>query len=82
MTSIEWLVNVVQSCIAPNYIPKEIIYQAKEMHKQEMEISDAEIEKWVASTPYYGHCTPEYKEGLEEGAKWYREQLKYKQSTI
>ena len=42
------------------------------------EISDEEIEKWVASTPYYGHCTPEYREGLEEGAKWYREQLKQK----
>jgi hypothetical protein len=36
MTSIEWLVNVVQSCIAPNYIPKEIIEQAKEMHKKEI----------------------------------------------
>jgi hypothetical protein len=36
MTSIEWLVNVVQSCIAPNYIPKEIIDQAKEMHKKEI----------------------------------------------
>lgn len=43
------------------------------------EISDEEIEKWVASTPYYGHCTHEYKEGLDEGAKWYREQLKSKQ---
>lgn len=40
------------------------------------EISDEEIEKWVASTPYYGHCKPEYKEGLDEGAKWYREKLK------
>jgi hypothetical protein len=40
------------------------------------EISDEEIEKWVASTPYYGHCTTEYREGLDEGAKWYREQLK------
>ena len=47
--------------------------------KAKTEISDEEIEKWVASTPYYGHCTPEYKEGLEEGAKWYREQLKQRQ---
>ena len=44
----------------------------------QQEISDEEIEKWVASTPYYGHCTTEYREGLEEGAKWYREQLKSK----
>lgn len=46
--------------------------------RPQQEISDEEIEKWVASTPYYGHCTPEYKEGLEEGAVWYREQLKSK----
>jgi hypothetical protein len=43
-----------------------------------VEISDEEIEKWVTSTPYYGYCTTEYREGLEEGAKWYREQLKNK----
>ena len=35
-TSVEWLVNVVQSCIAPDYIPKEIIEQAKEMEKQQI----------------------------------------------
>ena len=55
----------------------------KEIGKQPMifvpnEISDEEIEKWIDSTPYYGHCTPEYKEGLEDGIKWYREQLKCK----
>jgi len=38
-TSVEWLVNVVQSCIAPNFIPKEIVKQAKEMHRQENEDS-------------------------------------------
>jgi len=36
-SSIDWLVNVVQSCIAPNYIPQEIIEQAKAMHKEEIE---------------------------------------------
>lgn len=51
----------------------------KELKKERVEISDEEIEKWVASTPYYGHCTPEYKEGLEDGAKWYKEQIKSKQ---
>ena len=48
----------------------------------QQEISDEEIEKWVASTPYYGHCTTEYREGLEEGAKWYREQLKTKKDKL
>ena len=40
-TAVEWLVNVVQSCIAPDYIPKEIVEQAKEMEKQQ--IKDANI---------------------------------------
>jgi len=36
-TAVEWLVNVVQSCIAPDYIPKEIVEQAKEMEKEQIE---------------------------------------------
>jgi hypothetical protein len=35
-TAVEWLVNVVQSCIAPNFIPKEIVEQAKEMEKEQI----------------------------------------------
>lgn len=35
-TAVEWLVNVVQSCIAPDYIPKEIVEQAKEIEKQQI----------------------------------------------
>jgi hypothetical protein len=35
-TSVEWLVYVVQSNIAPNYIPKEIVEQAKEMEKEQI----------------------------------------------
>jgi hypothetical protein len=35
-TAVEWLVYVVQSNIAPNYIPKEIVEQAKEMEEQQM----------------------------------------------
>jgi hypothetical protein len=36
-TAVEWLVYVVQSNIAPNYIPKEIVEQAKEMEKEQIE---------------------------------------------
>jgi hypothetical protein len=36
-TPVDWLVNVVQSCIAPNYIPKEIIEQALQMEREQME---------------------------------------------
>ena len=35
-SSVDWLVSVVQSCIAPDYIPQEIVQQAKAMHKQEI----------------------------------------------
>ena len=41
-SSIEWLVNVVQSCIAPDYIPIEIVKQAKAMHEEEI------IKAWIA----------------------------------
>jgi hypothetical protein len=36
-SAVEWLVNIVQSCIAPNFIPKEIVEQAKEMEKQQIQ---------------------------------------------
>jgi hypothetical protein len=45
-TAVEWLVNVVQSCIAPNFIPKEIIAQAKEMEKQQMIDFHIEVMKY------------------------------------
>jgi hypothetical protein len=32
--------------------------------------SDEEIEQYVNSTPYYGSCTPEYCEGIEDGIQW------------
>jgi hydroxymethylglutaryl-CoA reductase len=35
-TAVNWLVNVVQSCIAPNYIPKEIIEQALQMEREQI----------------------------------------------
>ena len=32
--------------------------------------SDEEIDEYVKSTGYYGHCTQEYHEGIQEGAKY------------
>lgn len=32
--------------------------------------TENEIERWVKEHGYYGHCTQEYHEGLEEGARW------------
>jgi hypothetical protein len=63
MTTVEWLVYVVQSNIAPNYIPKEIVEQAKEMEKQQIENAYKKGKKykkpikdsnpiWLNSKPY------------------------------
>jgi hypothetical protein len=38
--------------------------------------TDEEIDTYVESTGYYGHCTTEYREGIEEGAKWMRNKIK------
>ena len=35
-TAVEWLVQVVQSCIATDYIPKEIVEQAKATEKEQI----------------------------------------------
>ena len=42
-SAVQWLVNVVQSCIAPNYIPKEIVEQAREMEKQQQGYSEKDM---------------------------------------
>ena len=31
------------------------------------------LEEFINSQPYYGSCTTEYLEGIEEGAKWQQE---------
>ena len=31
------------------------------------------LEEFINSQPYYGCCTTEYLEGIEEGAKWQQE---------
>lgn len=35
-TAIDYIVNVVNSCIAPDYIPNEIVMQAKQMEKEQI----------------------------------------------
>jgi hypothetical protein len=37
--------------------------------------SDEEIKKYIESTPYYGTCTYEFKEGIEDGIKWMKKQI-------
>lgn len=38
-TAVDYIINVVNSCIAPDYIPNEIVKQAKQIEK--FQIMDA-----------------------------------------
>lgn len=38
--------------------------------------SESEIQKYIDDQPYYGTCTTEYKEGIEQGIKWVLDRLK------
>jgi hypothetical protein len=76
MTSIEWLYKLSKE----RELDKFDFEQAKEMHKAEMlekenaEISNEEIEK--AAEDWQEFRQGAGKQSFEEGAKWYREQLK------
>jgi hypothetical protein len=37
--------------------------------------ADGEIDVYAKSTGYYGHCTHEFREGIELGAKWMRDKI-------
>ncbi len=39
---------------------------------EKVKVTDEEITTWIDSHPYYGYCNHEYREGLDEGAKWMR----------
>lgn len=81
MTPVQWLYDQIGDTAPYEYAAQIASYleEAMKMEKEIPELSDDEIKEWIDSTPYYGHCTPEYKEGLEDGIKWYKEQLKQRQ---
>lgn len=58
--------------IGEDQLPK--ILKAYLKHKIES-ITDGDVEDFKDSQPYYGHCNSEYLEGIEEGVKWFKEQL-------
>ena len=59
-TAVEWLVYVVQSNIAPNYIPKEIVEQAKEMEKNQSYTYDE-----LRTIAYNAYCLGQLDEPTE-----------------
>jgi hypothetical protein len=52
----------------------DIIYSLEDLTPIELP-SDEEIKKYIESTPYYGTCTYEFKEGIEDGIKWMKKQI-------
>ena len=54
----------------------DIIYSLEDLTPIELP-SDEEIKKYIESTPYYGTCTYEFKEGIEDGIKWMKKQITY-----
>lgn len=71
-TPVEYLVDKFSKHYAIHQLENEI-YKALEMEFFRKQISDEEIEKAFSNA---SERLSEYKEGLVDGAKWYREQLK------
>jgi hypothetical protein len=76
-TAVEWLASYIKGITDLNC--DEIIEQAKQMEKEQNQLelpTDEELDAYVKSTGYYGHCTDEFREGIELGAKWMRDKIK------
>lgn len=56
-----------------NLITEWMEEYAFQFQTEQRQVTDEEIKKWVKEHGYYGHCTSEWHEGLEEGAKAMRE---------
>ena len=70
MTAVQWLIKKIsEPVLMINWYRDELYEKAKEMEKQQMIISDEEIEKAAEENT----C---YMDDFIKGAKWYREQLK------
>ena len=74
MTAVEWLWQITHD----REIDKFDWEQALEMEKQQMEISDEEIETLRLEHFKENGIWSENSEWFIKGAKWYREQLKQK----
>jgi hypothetical protein len=70
-TAIEWLIE--QCPRIETIVASSVLEQAKEMEKQQIEISDEEIEKAVKNPMHDAYS-------FREGAKWYRQQIKNKRN--
>jgi hypothetical protein len=78
-TAIEWIQDKLPSIFIndDNGFYRKLFEQAKAMEKEQIEISDEEIEKWAKEQSKIEPTGAE-EFGRIMGAKWYREELKKK----
>ena len=73
----QWNKYGMGSVISYSEVVAELEKVKEEMkQEQSQKKEDQSLEEFINSQPYYGHCTPEYLEGIEVGAKWQEEQAK------
>jgi hypothetical protein len=73
----QWNKYGMGSVISYSQVVAELEKVKEEMkQEQSQEKENQSLEEFINSQPYYGYCTPEYLEGIEEGAKWQQEKAK------
>ena len=83
-TAVEWLAEQYKKC---GVLTEERLKKAKQMEKEQTEISDEEIWKEANNSANKNSINDDYDlgvfkgqlSGFFDGAKWYREQLKQRQ---
>jgi hypothetical protein len=73
----QWNKYGMGSVISYSQVVAELEKVKEEMKQEQSQKKENQsLEEFINSQPYYGHCTPEYLEGIEEGAKWQQEKAK------
>jgi hypothetical protein len=73
----QWNKYGMGSVISYSQVVAELEKVKEEMKQEQSQKKENQsLEEFINSQPYYGHCTPEYLEGIEVGAKWQEEQAK------
>ena len=75
MTAVQWLIKKIsEPVLMINWYRDELYKKAKEMEKQQMIISDEEIEEEI----HKRYMNPIQDYAWRDACKWYREKLKSK----
>ena len=73
----QWNKYGMGSVISYSQVVAELEKVKEEMKQEQSQKKENQsLEEFINSQPYYGHCTPEYLEGIEVGAKWQEEKAK------